>query len=147
MTGQLLGLRSALVATIVAISVPVALGAQGTPVKPLQTKPMMSCGPLALIMVKVVDSKGAPVTDAKIGIKRQRDRKTVPVATTDTSPTGEYVVVDDSALPFVPAAGASFVIRVSRGKQVTSAIWRMGRTPDGCHVVRLSGDAKLVLRR
>jgi len=88
-TGHLLGLRSALVATIVAISVPVALGAQGTPVKPLQTKPMMSCGPLALIMVKVVDSKGAPVTDAKIGIKRQRDRKTVPVATTDNSQAHE----------------------------------------------------------
>ena len=132
-------------ATIVAISVPAALGAQGTPVKSLPNKPTTSCGPLALIMVTVVDSKGAPVTDAKIRVKRQRDGKVLPGTTTDMSPSGEYVVMDDSALPLVPARGAPFVVRVTRGKQVASTVLRIGRTPNGCHVMRLSAEAKLVI--
>jgi hypothetical protein len=134
-------------AMIVAIGVPAALGAQGAPLKPLPAKPTMSCGPLALIMVTVVDSKGAPVTDAKVDVKRQRDGKVVPGTMTDMSPSGEYVVMDDSALPLVPAAGAPFVVRVTRGKQVASTVLRIGRTPDGCHVARLGAEAKLVLGR
>ena len=124
---------------------PAALGAQGTPMKTLPKKPTTSCGPLALIMVTVVDSKGAPVTDAKIHVKRQRDGKQLPGTMTDMSPSGEYVVMDDSALPLVAAAGAPFIVRVTRGKQVASTVLRIGRTPDGCHVMRLSAEAKLVL--
>lgn len=131
--------------TIVAISVPAALSAQGTPVKSSPSKPTTSCGPLALMMVSVVDSKGAAVTDAKIAVKRQRDGKEVPGTMTDMSPSGEYVVMDDGALPLVPAAGDSFVVRVTRGKQVASTVWRIGRTPNGCHVMRLSGEPKVVL--
>ena len=101
-------------ATIVAISVPGALRAQDTSVKRLP-RPVMSCGgPLSLIVVNVVDSKGAPVTDAKVHVKRQRDGKEVPGTMTDMSPTGEYVVMDDMALPLVPKAGAPFVVRATR---------------------------------
>ena len=132
-------------ATIVAISVPAALAAQDPTVKRLPRKPTTSCGPLALIMVTVVDTKGAPVTNAKIDVKRQRDGKEVPGAMTDISPSGEYVVMDDSALPLVPAAGEKFVVRATRGKQTASAILRIGRTQNGCHVQRLSDDAKLVI--
>ncbi len=136
-----------LVATLVAIGGPAALGAQGTPMKSMQQKPTTSCGPLALIMVTVVDSKGAPVTDARIEVKRERDGKAVPGTMTDMSPSGEYVVMDDMALPLVPAAGTRFVVRASRGKQAASVVLRIGRTLNGCHVQRLSDDAKIILGR
>jgi hypothetical protein len=132
-------------AMILAISVPAALAAQDPTVKPLPRKPTTSCGPLALIMVTVVDTKGAPVTDAKIDVKRQRDGKEVPGTMTDMSPSGEYVVMDDMALPLVPAPGANFVVRAKRGKQVGSAILRIARTPDGCHVRRVENTTKVIL--
>jgi len=132
-------------ATIVAISVPAALGAQGTPMKTMTKKPTTSCGPLSLIMVTVVDRKGAPVTDAKIDVKRQRDGKEVPGTMTDMSPSGEYVVMDDMALPLVPVAGANFVVRAKRGSESGSVVLRIARSPDGCHVIRTGSPAKLVL--
>jgi hypothetical protein len=134
------------VATLVAIGGPAALSAQ-QPVKKLQ-KPVKACGgPLALILITVVDSKGAAVTDAKIQVKRERDGKDVPGTMTDMSPSGEYVVMDDMALPLVGAGGTRFVVRASHGKQAASTVLRIGRTPDGCHVQRLSEDAKLILGR
>ena len=132
-------------ATVVAIGGPAALGGQ-QPVKKLE-KPVKSCGPLALILVTVVDSKGAPVTDAKIHVTRQRDGKEVPGTMTDMSPSGEYVVMDDMALPLVEASGTPFVVRASRGKQVATSVFRIGRSANGCHVQRLSRDVKLVLGR
>ncbi len=109
-------------------------------------KPVKACGgPFALILVTVVDSKGAPVTDAKLEVTRQRDGKEVPGMMADMSPSGEYVVMDDMALPLVPAAGTPFVVRASRGKQSASVVLRIGRTADGCHVRRLSDDMKVVL--
>lgn len=136
---------STLVATLVAIGGPAALGAQQTAQK--LGKPTTSCGPLSLILVTVVDRTGAPVTDAKLDVKRQRDGKVVPGAMADMSPTGEYVVMDDTSLPLVPAAGTRFVVRASRGKQVASIVLRIGRTPNGCHVTRLGDATKLVLGR
>ena len=134
-------------ATLVAIGVPAALAAQDPTVKTLPKKATTSCGPFALIMVTVVDSKGAPVTDARIDVKRERDSKVVPGAMADMSPTGEYVVMDDTSLPLVPAAGTRFVVRASRGKQAATSVLRIGRTPNGCHVMRMGDATKLVLGR
>ena len=133
-------------ATLVAIGGPAALGAQ-QPVQKLE-KPVKSCGgPLALILITVVDAKGAPVTDAKLDVKRERDGKEVPGTMADMSPSGEYVVMDDSSLELVPAAGTRFVVRASRAKQSASTVLRIGRTPNGCHVRRLNDDVKLILGR
>jgi hypothetical protein len=133
-----------LVATLVAIGGPAELRAQGSSVeKP--GKATRSCGPLALILVTVVDRKGAPVTDAKIQVKRERDGKEVPGTMTDMSPTGEYVVMDDMALPLVAAAGTPFIVRASRGKLSASIVLRIGRTSNGCHVRRMGEDVKVIL--
>jgi hypothetical protein len=131
-------------AMIVAISVPAALAAQVPTVKPI-SKPTTTCGPLALIMVTVVDVKGAPVTDATLEVKRQRDGKVVPGAMVDTPANGEYVVMDDTSLPLVPAVGANFVVRAKRGKQTGSTVLRIARSDDGCHVRRADNTGKLVI--
>ena len=138
--------RAALVAISVAISAPARLEAQERPVKQL-SRPTLPCGgPLAVILLKVVDGKGAPVPDATIDVRRKRDGKKVVENLADFSPTGEYVVMDDMVLPLVPKSGTSFVVRARRGKQVASTVVQIGRTDDGCHVRRLD-DKKLVLAR
>jgi hypothetical protein len=138
-------LWSTLVATLVVIGGPAALSAQAPTLKPLPRKATTSCGPLALILVTVVDSKGAPVTDAKVDVKRERDGKEVPGAMADMSPSGEYVVMDDTSLPLVPAGGANFVVRARRGKQEASAVLRIARTSNGCHVSRVENTTKVIL--
>jgi hypothetical protein len=134
--------RNALMATILAISAQEAVDAQE--LRKTVPKATMSCGPLALIMVTVVDARGAPVTDAAIDVKRERDGKALP-GTTDISPTGDYIIMDDSALPLVPADGGRFIVRAMRGKQTASIVVSIGRTPDGCHVLRLGEARKLVV--
>jgi hypothetical protein len=69
--------------------------------------------------VTVVDSKGAPVTDAKLAssvsaMGRRFRGRCGHVA------SGEYVVMDDMALPLCRSEGLQFVVRVSRGKQTVS---------------------------
>ena len=96
-------------------------------------------------MITVVDAKGAPVTDGKISVKRERDGKAVPGTMADLSPQGEYVVMDDMALPLVSAGGTPFVVRLRRGKQTASTVLRIGRTADGCHVQQIGAAQKLVV--
>jgi hypothetical protein len=131
---------------MLAISAHASLGAQDTTVTRLP-KPTKSCGgPLAVILVAVVDAKGTPVTDAKIEIKRQRDGKVLTGNPAGLSPSGEYMIMDDSALPLVPAEGARFVVRAQRGNETGSAVLQIGRSPNGCHVRRLGDTQKIVLR-
>ena len=139
-------LRYALAAMILAVSAPAALGAQGRTVKTLP-KPVKTCGgPLAIIMITVVDAKGAPVTDGTISVTRERDGKAVPGTMADLSPKGEYVVMDDMALPLVTASGTRFVVRVRRGKQMASTVVRITRSADGCHVQQIGAARKLVVK-
>lgn len=134
-------------AMILAISAHAALGAQDTTVKKLP-RPVKSCGgPLALVLVAVVDAKGETVTDAKLEVKRESDGKAVPGMMSNLSPSGEYVVMDDMALPLVAAAGTRFVVRARSGKETGSAVLRIGRTANGCHVRRLGHSEKVVLGR
>jgi hypothetical protein len=138
-------LRCALAAMVVAVSAPAALTAQEPTVKTLP-KPVKSCGgPLAIIMITAVDAKGAPITDGKISVKRERDGKAVPGTMADLSPEGEYVVMDDMALPLVTAGGTRFIVRLRRGKQTASTVVRIGRTSDGCHVRQIGAAQKLVV--
>jgi hypothetical protein len=128
-----------------AISAHASLGAQDTTVTRLP-KPMKSCGgPLAVILIAVVDAKGTPVTDAKLDVKRERDAKVLTGNLGGLSPSGEYMIMDDTALPLVPAEGARFVVRARRGKETGSAVLRIGRSPNGCHVRRLGDAQKIVL--
>lgn len=136
-------LRGALMATFFVISAHAALEAQDPKLKP--SKPTTTCGPFALIMVTVVDVKGAPVTDATLTVTREKDGKVVPGAMADMSPTGEYVVMDDTYLSLVPTAGANFIVRAKRGKQSAAAVLRIGHTPDGCHVRRMDDAKKIVI--
>ena len=100
------GIRVALVVISLAISAPAILEAQERKVPPLP-KPTLPCGgPLAVILLKVVDGKGAPVPDAIVEVHRERDGKQLPGSLADFSPDGEYVLADDMALPLVPASGA-----------------------------------------
>ena len=138
--------RAALVAIFFAISAPAILEAQERPVTQ-RPKPILPCGgPMAVILLKVVDAKGAVIADAAVDIRRERDGRKVRESPAEFSPLGEYLIMDDMALALVPASGARFVVRARRGKQVASTVLRIGRSPDGCHVKRLDHKT-LVLAR
>ena len=147
MIRRALRLQRALVATSLVIAAHASLGAQQPTVTTLP-KPTTSCGgPLALILVTVVDAKGIAVADATIDVALERGGEKVPGGMGGLAPSGEYLVMDDMALPLVPPAGARFIVRARRGKETGSIVLHIGRTPDGCHVRRLGEPAKLVLRR
>lgn len=101
---------------------------------------------MAVILLKVVDAKGAVIEDAAVEIHRERDGRKVRETPADFSPLGEYLIMDDLALALVRASGTRFVVRARRGKHLASTVLRIGRTPDGCHVKRLD-DNTLVLAR
>ena len=142
----LVRMRVALVAISFAISAPAILEAQERTVTQ-RPKPILPCGgPMAVILLKVVDAKGEVVSDAKLDVRRERDGKKVGENLADFSPLGEYMIMDDLALSLVPASGARFIVRARRGKSLASKVLRIWRSPDGCHVKRLD-DKTLVLRR
>ena len=110
-------------------------------------RPQVSCGPTASLYVRIVDSRGTLVQDARIEVLRQRDKKKVAVGMNDLSLDGEYKIIDDLSLPLVAPRGEPFVVRIRRGKTLTSKVLRIGRTPDDCHVIRLDPQGPIVLRR
>jgi hypothetical protein len=139
------GLLRLLLAATLAASAHSALGAQEVPVRKLP-RPTVSCGgPFAMILIKVVDAQGAPVADATVDVRRVRDSAHVREGGADLASMGEYVVMDDSALPLVSASGERFLVRARRAGKRSSAVLRVGRSTDGCHVQRISGAQQLML--
>lgn len=136
-------IRSTAVAVALLSFAPHPLPSQGA-VAPQLPKPVTSCGPAALILITVVNAGGAPVSDATIQVRRARDSKVVRQGEVDLP--GEYVVMDDLQLPVVDQQGTRFVVQVRHANQKASAVLRIGRTPDGCHVRLLSGPAQLTLK-
>lgn len=123
---------------------PPALVAQGG--APQLPRPVTSCGPTALILVTVVDGAGNRVSDASIEVRRTRDRKVVRRGQVELPGSGEYVVMDDGALSLVGPTESRFTVQVRRAKQRVSAVLRIGRTPDGCHVRVISGPTRLTVK-
>lgn len=109
-------------------------------------RPQLACGPAASLYVKLVDSRGQQVRDARIEVLRQRDKKKVAVPMNDLSLDGEYKIIDDRSLSLVAPAGEPFVLQIRRAKVLTTKVLRIGRSPDGCHVLRFGSQESIVLR-
>ena len=133
-----------LVVVSLLLSVTSNLSAQGRPV-PQLPKPVASCGPTAIILVTAVDASGAVVGDGTIDVRRISDGKSVWRGPAELPSSGEYKVMEDLSLELVAAKGTRFRVHVQRGGKKASAVMRIGRTADGCHVRRLSGPTRLVL--
>ena len=137
--------RGALMAAMLAIGASATAEAQLVGID--KSKVQVSCGPPASVFVKVVDADGKRVRDARIEVLRQRDKKKVAVPMNDLSLEGDYRVIDDQFVALVRPKGEPFVIRIRRGKTLTTKVLRFGRTTDGCHVLLLGPPAPIVLRR
>ena len=129
---------------ILVFASPPALVAQGS--VPQLRRPVTSCGPMAQILVTVVNDAGKLVSDASIEVHRTRDRKFVRRGQVELPGSGEYVVMDDGALSLVGPTESRFTVQVRRAKQRASTVLRIGRTSDGCHVRMISGPTRVTLK-
>ena len=110
----------------------------------------------AMVTLALVDSKGAPVQDATVRVRRVRSG-TTRVATADMP--GAYTIADDMLRDSLRADGERFEISVrwhGRTQRVTAVVGtreprkaaKNGAVTNNCrcHVLRISGPEKLVLR-
>ena len=132
--------RVALVVGLLTTGAFAGAGAQMTSITQGGAKPKAGCGPFSMVAVPVVDSRGQVVTDARIEVSRKRDKKKLAPRTDAMTLTGEYIIVDDLALPLVAPGGEDFEVRITRGKRVTVKTLRLAHSADGCHV-RATGPA------
>ncbi|MEO7457598.1 MAG: hypothetical protein ABIY52_15155 [Gemmatimonadaceae bacterium] len=123
--------------------------AQATTLKhlPRSATPQVSCGPMAMVLLKVVDRAGQVVKDARIEVLRKRDSAKVPVPMEPSSLNGEYTIIDDGSLSMISPRGEWVVVHVRRGKHMASKAFRIRRTDDGCHVRLVSGAPTIVVGR
>ena len=112
----------------------------------------------AMVTLTLVDSKGVPVQDAKVRVRRLRSGITR-IVTADLP--GAYTIADDMLRDSLRADGEPFEITVrwhGRTQRVVTVVGtRAPRKPVAngaaatidncrCHVLRISGPEKLVLR-
>lgn len=104
------------------------LGAQSAPV-PAQRMCDMS---FRVLMVRVVDSAGAPVPDARITVQRVRTRQRV--AQAEAMSAGDYKVLEDGALRDLRAAGEPFDVTLVKGARTRRVRVQVGMDEGRCHV-------------
>ena len=116
--------------------------------KSLPAPPARVCdASLRVVAIRVVDSAGNAVNDARIEVRRVKGNVLVLSKTGAMSTTGDYVLFDDQSAPATAKGGEAFRLTAVAGRRRASAILVIGRAePDGCHVEVLKGEQKLVVR-
>ncbi|MBI2797622.1 MAG: hypothetical protein HYX65_13055 [Gemmatimonadetes bacterium] len=101
---------------------------------------------MRVVAIRVVDSAGRPVNDARVELRRAKDGAVVVTRTGATSSGGDYVLFDDPSAPAMAKGGENFTLSVTSGSRKSVVTLVLGRTePDGCHVAVLKGDQRIVL--
>jgi hypothetical protein len=96
-----------------------------------------------VLMMHLVDSTGAPVSNAGLTVRRVRTR-TLVERTEAIGSGGEYKVMEDNALPDLRRTGEAFDVQFSRGDRTKRVRVRIGTDAAGCHV-RFIVDPKPVI--
>ena len=122
------------------------IGAQGVTPRPPGGDTRPCDQRLVLVGITIVDSRGAPVQDAKLSVRNERTRRDVLVLdhAAPGSP-GFYPLFDDGAMSHLDRAGEWYVVTARRGRSTARARIRIGLDRAGCHVARLAGPDKLTL--
>ena len=116
------------------------------PMEATLAAPRSGCGGrLALVEIALRDRRGAPLTGATLTLRDARTRTPFAVQPQELG-SGEYRLLDDSALPHVPAGGRALELVVTHGARRIVSRQVIARSTDGCHVVRRAGAEALTVR-
>ena len=140
--------RLALVVAGALLVAPAATAAQKVPERSIPTARRTVCdASLRVVAIRVVDSAGRPVNDARVELRRAKDDSLIVTRTGATSGGGDYVLFDDPSAPATAKGGEQFNLIVSSGSRKSVVSFVIGRTePDRCHVAVLKGEQRVVLR-
>jgi hypothetical protein len=92
-----------------------------------------------LLMVTVVDAKGAPVPGVTVtvsGLPATSEGREPRV----TSATGEAQFAEDNDMRLLPAGGKDVTVTLRKGRKVRRTTLRVGPDAAGCHITLLSGS-------
>ncbi len=139
-------------------ALPAACTAQPQPQpQPQPPQPCMCTQSFAMVTLELVDAAGAPVVDAEVRVRRTRTGASRE-ATADVP--GMYTVADDMLRDSVRADAEPFEVTVRRSgrtQRVTVIVGTRQPVPPAnppapsapncrCHVLRISGPQRLVVR-
>ena len=95
--------------------------------------------------VFVEDQAGAPVTDAGVQTYLGRTGELVPVTTLIDLLPGHYPILDDNATSLIHSSAEPFRVTAVRGAGTPVEAPYTFRTPNGCHIEKVSGPDTLVV--
>jgi hypothetical protein len=105
-----------------------------------------ACSMLAsIISVRIVDRAGRPVRDATVRMTRLRDGKALGLAQEMARGSGEFEIVESSAISGIAPHGDRIRLLVRAGSRSSVATVRIGRDPSGCRLQKLSGPDVVIL--
>ncbi|MEO8635747.1 MAG: hypothetical protein ABI587_10770 [Gemmatimonadales bacterium] len=99
----------------------------------------------AVVTVTVVDTLGAPVTDATVTSTLLRTGAILSPTSLALLTAGTYIIVDDGAREPLRNAGDSVGVTARRGTGPSLPATYVIDVPGGCHVHKLSGPDTLSL--
>ena len=100
----------------------------------------------SVISTRIVDSAGKPVTDATVRLTRLRDGKSLGAAHEMIVGSGEFEILESSAINSIPVRGERIRLVARAGRRTATAVMRIGRDPTGCRLAILSGPAVITLK-
>jgi hypothetical protein len=110
-------------------------------------QPPRVCSPIAsVVTVRVVDAAGKPVSGVTVRITRVRDKLSLGTSGEMGTGSGEFAVLESSALRWLAADGDRIEVAVSKGDKATKAELLIGRDSTTCRIARLSGPEIIVLK-
>jgi hypothetical protein len=133
-------------AIMIAAAMPSLLGAQAADLRQrfradTGARPMCDMR-YKLLMLTVVDTKGAPVPGVTVtvsGLPASSEGREPRV----TSAAGEAQYAEDIDMRVIPAAGTDITVTLRKGRKVRRATLRIGHDAAGCHIALLSGSSTI----
>ena len=131
---------------LVLVSIAAAGANAGTQSRQLPARKQACSMMASVISVRIVDATGKPVTDAIVRLTRLRDGKSLGTAHEMIVGSGEFEILESSAINSIPARGERIRVVARAGHRTATAVMRIGRDPTGCRLAILSGPATITLK-
>jgi hypothetical protein len=106
-----------------------------------------NCSLMATVVaVQVVDTAGVPVGRATIAMTRLRDSASLGTAGEMGAGSGQYALLESSALQWIAPAGDRIRLTISAGARAMTTVIVVGRDASGCGITMRSGPQRIVFR-
>ena len=100
----------------------------------------------SVISIRVVDTGGHPVPNATVRITRLRNGKFLGDAQEMGGGSGEFAIVESSAISWVGPHGERIRVAARAGSKAAVGVVRVGRDPTGCRLAKVGGPDVLTLK-